>query len=271
MFKRWFGAELTDEEKSKFVETVQSKFEADTFSVATIRRFCIAREWDEAAVVAMLEEHKKWRSATLPIEKSPAIERVLESGRIRVLRRGREPVVAVDFMWGKFLLDDFNEDDIIAAQFFTLEDIIAEADAAGPEDQPAQYIAVSTGGPPPTAFIKKISPLFDVNYPERAGKGIIYPIPRWMKYVADVILLLVPKRTRDKFIMLAEEEEFLQETGMKSEELPETLKGGIDADRARRDKAAEDERTKEQLPEVYKEAIANPDMAQQVAMSQAAC
>lgn len=271
MFKRWFGAELTDEEKSKFVETVQSKFDVDTFSAATVKRFCIAREWDEAAVVSMLEEHKKWKSETLPIEKSPAIERVLESGRIRVLRRGKEPVVAVDFMWGKFLLDDFNEDDIMAAQFFVLEEVLAEADAASPEDQPAQYIALSSGGPPPTAFIKKISPIFDVNYPERCGKGIIYPIPRWMKYVADVILLLVPKRTRDKFIMLAEEDEFCKETGLTSEEVPENLKGGIDADRERRDKAAEDERTKAQLPEVYKEALANPDMALQGAMSQAAC
>lgn len=196
---------------------------------------------------------------------------MLDSGRIRILRRGKDPIVAVDFMWGQFLLDGFDEDDIINAQFFVLEDILAEADAACPEDQPASYIALSTGGPPPTAFIKKISPIFDINYPERCSKGVIYPIPRWMKYVADAILLLVPKRTRDKFIMLSDEQDLCETTGINSADLPEDLKGGIEASRARREKAMEDERTKTQLPKVYLDAVAEGGQAQVVAMSQAAC
>lgn len=270
MFKRWFGKGLTDEEKDQFVKQVRATLESD-FSEVTIRRFCVAREWDEAATIAMLAEHMRWRTATLPIKRSPPIDRVLNSGRIRVLRRGKVPVIAVDFMWGQFLLDDFNEDDIIAAQFLILEEVLAEADAERPEDDPAAYIALSTGGPPPIAFVKKISPLFDINYPERCAKGVIYPIPRWMKYVADAILLLLPKRTRDKFVMLSEEEELCVATWISAEDLPEDLKGGIEGSRARREKAMEDERTKSQLPQVYMDAIANPDQALTVSMSQAAC
>jgi len=271
MFKRWFGKELTDEEKRQFVTIVRNKFEKEDLSEATARRFAAAREWDEAATVTMLEEHFKWRKATLPIERTPAIEKVLASGRVRILRRGKEPIIAVDFMWGQFLLDDFNEDDIIAAQCFVNEDVLAEADALCPEDQPATYIALSTGGPPPTPFVKKVSPIFDINYPERCDKAIIYPIPRWMIYVANAILLLLPKRTRDKFIFLSEESELCDATGLNAADLPEDLKGGIEGSRARREKALEDERTKGQLPDVYLDALANPDQAQAVAMSQAAC
>jgi len=272
MFKRWFGTELTAEEKSALVTKIGEKFEADNFSKATICRFCQAREWDEAAIVTMLEDHVKWRKATLPIERTPAIDRVLDSGRIRVLRRGQEPLIAVDFMWGQFLLDDFNEDDIIRAMCFVNEDVLAEADAASPEDQPAKYIAVTTGGPPPTPFVKKISPIFDINYPERCGKGVIYPIPTWIKFVANAILLLIPQRTREKFIMLSEEAELCETCGLSAEDLPEDLKGGIEGSRARREKAMEDDRTRSQLPEVYKDALLTEGQGNQsVAMAQAAC
>ena len=232
MFKRLFatGPGLTAEEKSVLVKKIGEKFEADNLSEATIGRFCVAREWKEAAIVTMLEDHTEWRRATLPIERTPAIDRVLDSGRIRVLRRGQEPLVAVDFMGGQFLCDDFNEDDIVASMCYVLEDVLAEADAASPADQPAQYIALNTGGPPPTAFIKKISPIFEVNYPERCCKGVIYPIPKWAKYIAKAILLLLPKRTRDKFIMLSEEAELCETCGLSAGDLPEDLKGGIDRD-----------------------------------------
>merc|ERR1712232_1053588 len=82
-----------------------------------------------------------------------------------VLRRGKVPVLCADFMWGQFLLDGFDEDDIIAAQILQLEEVLAEADQLCPEDQPAQYIAVSSGGPPPTPFVR------EKGVAERGPKG----------------------------------------------------------------------------------------------------
>lgn len=271
MLSRWFGRELSAEEKTKLVESVRAQFEGEDLSDATLRRFCVAREWDEKATVEMLKEHLKWRKETLPIERSAEIDRVMESGRIRALRRGKNPIILVDFMWGQFLLDEFTEDQIIKAQFYLLEDVLAEADALCPADEPAQYIAVSTGGPPPTPFIRKISPLFDINYPERCASAIIYPIPRWMKYVADAILLILPKRTREKFLMYAEEEQLLEKTGLTADELPEDLKGGIDASRERREKAMANEKTWSQLPDEFKDAVTKADTDVQVMMSMAAC
>merc|ERR1719502_917574 len=119
------------------VLSLRNQFVDDSVPDHTIRRFCVAREWDEKAAAEMLRANLKWRRESLPVERSPAIERVLESGRLRVLRRGRVPILAVDFMWGKFLLDDYKDDDIMMAQFLLVEDILAEADALGPEDEPA--------------------------------------------------------------------------------------------------------------------------------------
>lgn len=271
MFKRFFGGEPTDQEKVQIAQSVQAKFAADNFSDATIHRFCVAREWDESKIVAMLEEHRAWRAKELPVQRTPGIDRVLESGRLTVVRRGASPILMVDFMWGKFLLDGYDADDIIRAQYLILEDILAEADSLSPQDQPGKFISLSTGGPPPSAFAKKISELFDVNYPERCQKAIIYPIPRMFKHLANVILMLVPKKTREKFSLLSEEQELCEALQMAPQDLPEILKGGMEAMKARREKAAQDERTKDQLPQEYHDALANPDTALQTSMSQAAC
>merc|ERR1711904_577644 len=126
-----------------------------------------------------------------------------------VLRRGKVPIICVDFKWGNFLLDDYKDDDIIAAEVMMLEEIVAEADAASEEGQPGQYIAISTGGPPPKEFVRKFSPIFDINYPERCNKAIIYPIPKWLSYIAWAILKILPERTQKKFILLSEEEDLL--------------------------------------------------------------
>jgi len=271
MFSRWFKKEPTDEEKAAVVDAVRDEFKGEALSDATIKRYCVAREWDQPKIVEMLQSHLAWRKETLPIERTPAIEKVLESGRIRVLRRGPEPVICVDFMWGRFLLDGFDAQDIVKAEISVLEDVLAEADAACPEECPAQFIAVSTGGPPPTDFIKNISPIFDVNYPERMKAGIIYPIPRWLKYLVDTLLVFLAKRTRDKFILLAEEKEFVETTGLSAEELPEDLKGGIEASKERRKKALEDEQARNQLPQEFREAMATANENTQVMISQAAC
>merc|ERR1711924_162925 len=101
--------------------------------------------------------------------------------------------------------------------------------------------------------------------------AIIYPIPRWLKYVADTVLLLLPRRTREKFVMLSEEEELLEKTGMSQDELPEFLKGGLEAIKARRDQALQDKNRLAQMPEEFQEAVAQSDQDVQVLMTQAAC
>jgi len=216
-------------------------------------------------------EHLTWRKATLPIQRSAAIDRVLESGRLRILRRGATPIICIDFMWGQFLTEEFTVDNIIDANIWALEDILAEADAARTDGQPARYIAVSTGGPPTKELVKKISPVFDINYPERCATAIIYPIPRLMKFVADALLLLLPKRTREKFVLFSEEADFCAKTGLSSAELPEDLKGGIEAGKARRDQALKDAKRRDQLPKEFLDAMESSEGATQVLMSQVSC
>jgi hypothetical protein len=267
----WFKKELSDEEKTAILESVRADFEGEALSDGTLRRYCVAREWDKQKIVEMLQSHLAWRKETLPVERTPAIEKVLESGRIRLLRGGSEPVICVDFKWGRFLLDGFETQDIVKAQICVLEDALAEADAASPEGVPAQFISVSTGGPPPTQFIKDISPIFDVNYPERMKTGIIYPIPRWLKHLVDAMLIFLSKRTRDKFVLLSEEAEFVEKTGLPADKLPEDLKGGIEASKERRKKAMEDEQARNQMPKEFQDAMADADQNTQVMMSQVAC
>lgn len=291
MLARLFGkTELTDAQKLEMISSVrgtlfcqaeaihgkcltkQEMLEEGSLSDATLRRFCVAREWEEAQIVEMLQAHLKWRKETLPMERTPAIERVLESGRIRVLRKGKTPIMVTDFLWGEFLLDEnITAEDIIAAQICLTEEVLAEADAASAEDEPAQYIAVTTGGPPPVPFIKQIAPIFEGNYPERCCSGIIYPIPRWLSYVAWAILKLVPERTQKKFVLLSEEAEFCEKTGLSPDELPEDLKGGIEGQKVRRAEAMTDEKRLAQMPEGFKDAITNADQNVEVLLSQAAC
>jgi hypothetical protein len=271
MFSFLFEKALTDEEQVQFIAAVREKVDVsqDKFADAHVRRFCVGSEWDETATVEQLRKHLKWREETLPIERTPAVDRVINSGRITVLRRGKEPIFLVDFMWGRFLLDDFKETDIYKAQILLAEEMLAEADALCPEDEPAQWIAISTGGPPPSGYVGNNIATFVVNYPERCIRAIIYPIPKWLQYVADVILKMAPKRTRAKFVMLSDESELLEKTGLAAADLPESLQGGLTGAYERRDKAKDD--ALEQLPQVFMDALTKADHDVQVMMTQAAC
>jgi hypothetical protein len=166
---------------------------------------------------------------------------------------------------------DFTEKQTINAQIYVLEDVLAEADAAMDDGEPAQYLSVSTGGPPPRGFVNSITPIFDINYPERLQTAIIYPIPVWLRYIANAILIIVPKRTREKFVMFSDEPDLLEKLGMTSDQLPEDLKGGIEASRIRREKALQDQARRDQMPEGFADAVAQGDQEVSVAMSQAAC
>lgn len=272
MFSYFFKKELTDEEKAQMIISLRSEFEDAVakaeLSDATLRRFCVAREWDQAAAAKMLRDHLAWREATLPIQRSDAIDRVLDSGRLRILRRGPHPIICIDFMWGGFVTDDCTIDDIIAANIFVVEDVLLEADAAG---QPAQYTIVSTGGPPSRDVQNKVSGVMEGNYPERLKTAIIYPIPRWAKFVADALLVLLPRRTREKFVLLAEEADLCETTGLSAQDLPERLKGGIDAERQRSDEAVKDPKRLAAMPDEMIDAIHSAEGGTQTMMAQVAC
>jgi hypothetical protein len=89
MFKALFGSkEPTDEEKAQMVSSLRGSLDipAEKMSDANLRRFCIAREWNEKAISEMLQGHFKWRGENLPMASSAEIQRVLDSSRIRMLR-----------------------------------------------------------------------------------------------------------------------------------------------------------------------------------------
>jgi len=254
--------EPTDEEKAQIISSLRSSLDisAEKMSDAHLRRFAIAREWNEKAASEMLTEHLKWREETLPMAHSAEIQRVIDSGRIRVLRRGKQPIICADFMWGGLLLEeDITKKHILDANIYVLEDVLAEADALMDDGQPAKYLSVCTGGPPPMDFIRYISPTFDINYPERLQTAIVYPVPTLFRYMVKAIMVLLPKRTSDKFCIFSEERDLLEKLGITSDELPEELKGGYQGSKERQNKLLQDKARMEQMPEGFVDAVAQGD------------
>jgi hypothetical protein len=266
--------ELSAQEKVSIISLLRSEFPEELVSNATLQRFLSAHEWNIKAASELVQKHLQWRNATLPIQRTDAIQRILDSGRIRVLRRGIDPVVCVDFMWGKFLEDGFSADDILNAHLSVLEDVLAESDAihaslpkhevqdkpirllgtaSSTADQDAgeygRYIGISSGGVPPLPYIRKLAPVLDANYPERMSTAIIYPIPRIMEGLVPGIKKFINKRDRERFEMFAHEEQLLERTGLRAEDLPEDLRGGMHA-MINRYKEMKKRMKKEELPSV---------------------
>jgi hypothetical protein len=101
--------------------------------------------------------------------------------------------------------------------------------------------------------------------------AIIYPIPLWLRYIAIVTLIILPKRMREMFVVFSDEPDLLKKLGTTSDELPGDLKGGFKASRERREKALQDQARMQQMPEGFANAIAQGDQEVSAAMSQKAC
>ena len=114
-----------------------------------------------------------------------------------MLRGGANPVVLVDFLWGKFL-DGVDPTMLLSAYIALTDELLQAADAEREPGDPAQIQYICAGGPPPMAYIKACSTVMEANYPERCGSTAIYPVPWVVKAMVDTMLAFLPRRTKAK-------------------------------------------------------------------------
>ena len=189
-------------------------------SRCTARRFLIARDFDRDPASSMLQAHLEWRRATLPIERTPEIEKVLASPRFRVLRRGTHPVTNTNFMRGEFLSGTSEQVLILAYIAFT-EELLEAADECCAPDEWASCTCICSGGWPPMSFCRKLAAVLEPNYPERLGGTLIYPVPKVVAALVNGAISFLPRRTREKFALLSNEKQLCLKAGLKAEDLPE--------------------------------------------------
>lgn len=197
-----------------------------------LKRFAIANELDVGKAIAHIHQERAWRKEKFPLTLTAQQEEVFTSKRVRYVGVNTEGfgVYAYDFMWGKFL-EGCNVDDVIQAQTFMIENVIAEMREKAP-DGPGRWISICLGGPPPSAWSKKAASVFERYYPERLERVIIYPVPHFMKKVVDAIIYWLPARTKAKFAIISTEEELRELAGIPAGgaiEMPADMLGGIDA------------------------------------------
>lgn len=197
-------------------------------SAASARRFLIKHDWKLTEAEAAVQQHLDWLAgARAQIIRTPRLEELITSHRrFRTLRHGAEPVICVDFLWGRFL-DGTTAEELCDAYTLFIEEVLHAADAER-ADQSAQLIVVCCGGPPPNAFLKLISDVFEKHFPERMRATHIYPCHWLVKLMVNGALQLIPRRTRARFSMLATEAELCAATGIPAAELPADLRGGVE-------------------------------------------
>ena len=169
----------------------------------------------------MLRRHLDWREE-LPEENTAAVEALLSSERFQLLRSGRSPLLAIDFMWGGFL-DGVEFEDAVSAFVAVLESIpaLSGRDTAAPGEDDACLTIVCIGGPPPIAWARAASAIFEANYPGRLARAIAYPVPSWVSSIANSIVTFLPSQTRRCFSLCSNEAQLRELTGL--EELPSSL------------------------------------------------
>ena len=198
----------------------------------TAIRFLKARDWDAESAAAALEAHADWLKTPLgQTARTEEVDAILATDRFRVLRRGAEPVILVDFMWGEFL-GGIDIPTMVRAYVFLARELFEGADTERRPDDPAQAIVICTGGPPPVAYVRALQSVMEPHFPERLRMSVVYPIPWMMKMVVNGFIAFLPRATRDKFRLCATCDELLELTGLSLSEVPVDLQGGAAAQEA---------------------------------------
>lgn len=193
---------------------------------ASLQRFLRARKGDYEKAEKMFVSHLLWRRRVFPIVRSGCVAEILADGR-RLGSIGMNsdglPVLLINFLWGYFLEERASALDCLRAVLVFMEEEITIAEAK----EVHQAIVVSYGGPPPLDFCAALVAILEANYPERLYRGIIYPVPRMVTRFVRAMLWFVDEGTRRKLQIEWNEEAFLKLAGLRQEQLPEVLCGGL--------------------------------------------
>lgn len=206
-----------------------------------VRRFLVARDWDVGLASEMLREHLRWRRRFFPVQFTSGVRLVWEqvggtdeTTRFRLLGYNSDdrPVVALNFFHGEFLDGGVTLEDCVKAFVDFLQMVLEQGEklhgARGME-----VVAVCSGGPPPGRFARRLLKVLEANYPETAHSCAIYPIPTMLRMLANAALWFVPLRTQHKTDVLSHEAQLLRFLRLDEKALPDDLRGGVDACKAR--------------------------------------
>ena len=193
-----WGREPDAAEQTRLISALREACPQAT--AGTARRFLIARDWSLDKATKMLGKHIEWNESEqaavvgkLGLTSQRAASReglseevvgILASNRFRLLVGGAEPVILVDFLWGKFM-EGVSVDALMAAYLVFLAEVLGNADALREPGSPAKVKSILVGGSPPMAYVRLTHPVFEANFPERLGTSAIYPVPWVIKVIVD--------------------------------------------------------------------------------------
>jgi hypothetical protein len=197
-----------------------------------LERFLVARDWDVEKALVMLRANAQWRADTFPIERTPAIDAILESKRVGEVvgwTSDDSPVLVFDCMWGK-LLSGVSESDFLNAYILFIEDVLKQMAERGSQ---SNFSWILLGGPPPRSIIRFLTTVFEANYPERLRKVVIAPVPATVKSFVDGMLRFLPSRTKSKFALAANSQTLADALDVKVSAFPQYLQNveGFEAER----------------------------------------
>mmetsp|Transcript_25684 Transcript_25684/g.48273 ORF Transcript_25684/g.48273 Transcript_25684/m.48273 type:complete len:428 (+) Transcript_25684:119-1402(+) len=175
-----------------------------------LRRFCKMAGGSKAKMEEGLREHLKWREMEASEEKLRAAEEGLGDGASKTFIRKLDGLSNDGFQvlyiqGGKF-------DPNIPVENYTLKVAKLLFDLFNFEDVGRAAVLVDCragkGWPNPRAdkmipLIKNVNSLLANHFPDRTHQIILYPIPGFMKPIWNTISLLLDKKARSQFYVLA--------------------------------------------------------------------
>eukprot|EP00929_Paragymnodinium_shiwhaense_P052211 TRINITY_DN26158_c0_g2_i1.p1 TRINITY_DN26158_c0_g2~~TRINITY_DN26158_c0_g2_i1.p1 ORF type:complete len:378 (+),score=71.48 TRINITY_DN26158_c0_g2_i1:68-1135(+) len=218
----------SEDEQSAAIQQLRGRFEHEdvTLTDASLRRFLVTRKWKVDEAAQLLQNHVKWRQEFgLPVPKDE-VQPTLAERRIILLGKGStgRPVLMMNF--GRLLEVNWSDPKEmhrhVRASVYAAETMVSNM-AEGVE----QWISVinCTGiRQPPAAFLREFTDVIKPNYPERAEKIVIYPIPRIVVRLAQsFISTFIPEKTGQKVVFVHGLQDLCKETGLGTDQLPPEL------------------------------------------------
>lgn len=227
----WFKSASgpTEEEKRALVEQLQGRFADADLDEVTIGRFLLTRSWDLDGTTKMLQAHVNWRRENLPVSLEE-VQPILDEGKFALLGTGAERRPAFAIRFGPMLKVDFKQkgemERHIRAAVYCAEAMIASM-APGVETWTAVIDCTGIRAPP-QAYMQEFTKVMQANYPERAYKIVMYPIPRFIVTVVKTFMVMLPEKTREKVSFVSSIADLCEETGVTQSALPESMLGQTD-------------------------------------------
>jgi hypothetical protein len=164
---------------------------------AALRRFVVARKLCNAEVITMIEEHMKWRAASVPVPITEALVAELKKGKIELFGQDTQGRQVVMIRSGKFDPKERDLDTAVASVVYMIE----KALAAQPNSQftvfydRTNFLLRKNWD---YEFIKAVAGVVSNNYTERLAGAYLYPASGVLNMLWNLVKFFFEPRTRSK-------------------------------------------------------------------------